>query len=59
MISIDYPAQNERFIFCRILKRKSRLILFQKYGNMKFAYRKREFWCRGYDVDWLEKHKGN
>ena len=24
---------------------------FQKYGNLKFAYRNREFWCRGFYVD--------
>jgi putative transposase len=22
-----------------------------KWGNMKFKYRNREFWCRGYYVD--------
>lgn len=31
-------------------KGKSSLMLFQKYGNMKFAYRNREFWCKGYYV---------
>ena len=25
-------------------------MIFQKYGNMKFAYRNREFWCKGYYV---------
>ena len=33
------------------LKGKSSLMIFQKYGNMKFAYRNREFWCRGFYVD--------
>ena len=33
------------------LKGKSSLIIFQKYGNLKFAYRNREFWCRGFYVD--------
>ena len=31
-------------------------MIFQKYGNMKFAYRNREFWCRGYYVDTTGKN---
>ena len=26
------------------------------YGNMKIAYRNREFWCRGYYVDTVGKN---
>ena len=37
--------------FMGYLKGKSSLMIFQKYGNMKYAYRNREFWCRGYYVD--------
>ena len=33
------------------LKGKSSLMIFQKFGNLKFAYRNREFWCRGFYVD--------
>ena len=33
--------------FMGYLKGKSSLMIFQKYGNLKFAYRNREFWCRG------------
>ena len=28
----------------------------KKYGNMKFAYRNREFWCKGYYVDTVGKN---
>ena len=38
------------------LKGKSSLMIFQRYGNMKFAYRNREFWCRGYYVDTVGKN---
>ena len=31
-------------------------MIFQRYGNMKFAYRNREFWCRGYYVDTAGKN---
>ena len=33
------------------LKGKSSLMIFRKRGNMKFAYRNREFWCKGYYVN--------
>ena len=38
------------------LKGKSSLMIFQKWGNMKFAYRNREFWCKGYYVDTVGKN---
>ena len=37
--------------FMGYLKGKSALLIYQKWGNMKFAYRNREFWCKGYYVD--------
>ncbi len=37
------------------LKGKSSLMIFQRWGNMKFAYRNREFWCKGYYVDTVGK----
>ena len=42
--------------FMGYLKGKSSLIIFQKYGNMKFVYRNREFWCKGYYVDTVGKN---
>ena len=42
--------------FMGYLKGKSSLMIFQKYGNMKFAYRNREFWSRGYYVDTTGKN---
>lgn len=36
-------------------KEKSSLMIFQEYRNMKFAYRNREFWCKEYYVDTVEK----
>ena len=37
--------------FVGFLKGKSSLLIYQKWANMKFKYRNREFWCRGYYVD--------
>ena len=39
------------------LKGKSSMIIFQKFGNMKFAYRNREFWCKGYYIDTVGKNE--
>ncbi len=38
------------------LKCKSSLMIYEKFGNLKFKYRNREFWCRGYYVDTLGKN---
>ena len=42
--------------FVGYLKGKSSIIIFQQWGNAKFKYRNREFWCRGYYVDTVEKN---
>ncbi|MDE5896475.1 MAG: IS200/IS605 family transposase [Clostridia bacterium] len=42
--------------FMGYLKGKSSLIIYQKFGQAKFEYRCREFWCRGYYVDTTGKN---
>ena len=42
--------------FMGYLKGKSSLMIFQRFGDMKFAYRNREFWCKGYYVDTVGKN---
>ena len=42
--------------FMGYLKGKSSLMIYQKWGNMKFKYRNREFWCRGFYVDTVGKN---
>ena len=32
-------------------------MIYERCGNMKFKYRKREFWCRGYYVDTVGKNE--
>lgn len=32
-------------------------MLYEQYGDMKYKYRNREFWCRGYYVDTVRKDK--
>ena len=42
--------------FMGYMKGKSSILIYQKYANMKFKYRNREFWCCGYYVDTLGKN---
>ena len=39
------------------LKGKSSVIIYERWGNMKFKYRNRQFWCRGYCVDIVGKNE--
>ena len=48
---VEIPPKISVSGFMGYLKGKSSLMIFQKYGNLKFAYRNREFWCRGFYVD--------
>src|SRR5574344_2094633 len=43
--------------FMGYLKGKISILIYQKYANMKYKYRSREFWCRGYYVDTVGKNK--
>ena len=43
--------------FMGYLKGKSSTILYEKYGELKYKYRNREFWCKGYYVDTVGKNK--
>ena len=38
------------------LKGKSSLMIYEKWRNMKYKYRNRELWCRGYYVDTVGKN---
>ena len=53
---VSIPPKISVSSFMGYLKGKSSLMIFQKYGNMKFAYRNREFWCKGYYVDTVGKN---
>lgn len=53
---VSIPPKMSVSGFMSYLKGKSALLIFQKWGNMKFAYRNREFWCKGYYVDTVGKN---
>ena len=53
---VSIPPKMSVSGFMGYLKGKSALMIFQKCGNMKCAYRNREFWCKGYYVDVVGKN---
>ena len=48
---VEIPPKMSVLSFMGFLKGKSSIIIYQKWGNMKYKYRNRSFWCRGYYVD--------
>lgn len=52
---IEVPPKISISSFMGFLKGKSSLMIYERWGNMKFKYRNRQFWCRGYYVDTVGK----
>jgi len=48
---VEIPPKMSISGFMGYLKGKSSLMIYEKWGNFKFKYRNREFWCKGYYVD--------
>ena len=42
--------------FMGYLKGKSSTMLYEQFGELKYKYRSREFWCKGYYVDTTGKN---
>lgn len=53
---LEIPPKISVSSFMGFLKGKSSLMIYEKSGNLKFKYRNREFWCRGYYVDTAGKN---
>ena len=53
---VEIPPKYSVSGFMDFLKGKSSLKIYRKWGNAKFKYRNREFWCRGYYVDTVGKN---
>ncbi len=52
---LEIPPKIAVSSFMGYLKGKSSLMIYEKWGNARFKYRSREFWCRGYYVDTVGK----
>ena len=43
---VEIPPKYSVSSFMGFLKGKSSIMIYEKWGNMKYKYRNREFWCR-------------
>ena len=55
-ILVEIPPKISISNFMGYLKGKSSLAIYEKWGNMKYKYKGRSFWCRGYYVDTVGKN---
>ena len=53
---VEIPSKYSVSSFMGFLKGKSSIMIYEKWGNMKYKQRNREFWCRGYYVDTVGKN---
>ena len=54
---LEIPPKISVSNFMGFLKGKSSLMIYEKWGNMKYKYRTRQFWCRGYYIDTVGKNE--
>ena len=55
---LEIPPKYSVSGFMGYLKGKSSTMLYEQFGELKYKYRNREFWCRGYYVDTAGKNAG-
>ena len=53
---VEAPLKIAVSSFMGYLKGKSSLMIYEKFPELKYKYRDREFWCRGYYVDTAGKN---
>ena len=54
---VSIPPKMSVSGFMGYLKGKSSTMLYEQFGELKYKYRNREFWCRGYYVDTVGKNE--
>jgi len=53
---VEIPPKIAVSSFIGYLKEKSSLMIYEQFPELKYKYRNREFWCRGYYVDTAGKN---
>ncbi len=53
---VEIPPKESVSGFMGYLKGKSSLMIYEQFLKLKYEYRNREFWCRGYYVDTVGKN---
>ena len=54
---VEIPPKLSISTFMGYLKGKSSVMIYQRWGNLKYKYRNRSFWCRRYYVDTVGKNE--
>ena len=54
---VEIPPKMSVSSFMGYLKGKSATMLYEQYSELKYKYRSREFWCKGYYVDTVGKNE--
>ena len=54
---VEIPPKMSVSSFMGYLKGKSATMIYEQFGELKYKYRNREFWCKGYYVDTVGKNK--
>ena len=54
---VEIPPKYAVSSFMGYLKGKSSTMLYEQFGELKYKYRNREFWCKGYYVDTVGKNE--
>ena len=54
---VEIPPKYSVSSFMGYLKGKSSTMLYEQFGELKYKFRNREFWCRGYYVDTVGKNE--
>ena len=55
---VEIPPKLAISSFMGYLKGKSSTMLYEQFGELKYKYRNRELWCKGYYVDTVGKNTG-
>ena len=53
---LEIPPKIAVSRFMRYLKGKSTTMIYEEFPELKYKYRNREFWCKGYYVDTVGKN---
>jgi putative transposase len=55
---LEIPPKIAVSSFMGYLKGKSTTMIYEQFPELKYKYRNREFWCKGYYVDTVGKNEG-
>ena len=53
---LEIPPKMKVSAFIGYLKGKSATMIYEQFGELKYKYRNREFWCKGYYIDTTGKN---